>query len=101
MHRSPTFHLDRRSFLTAAAASVTGVIASPWIARAQAKVIKIGMPTILSGRVAQLGSSSRNGLMMEVEKINAAGGLAGRQIEMIIRETPRGSHRKRPALPAN
>jgi branched-chain amino acid transport system substrate-binding protein len=87
MHRSSTFRLDRRSFLTATAASVTGVIASPWIARAQAKVIKIGMPTILSGRVAQLGTSSRNGLMMEVEKINAAGGLVGRQIEMVIRDS--------------
>src|ERR1700739_1236365 len=87
MHRSTTFPLDRRSFLTATAASVTGVIASPWIARAQAHVIKIGMPTILSGRVAQLGMSSRNGLMMEVEKINAAGGLAGRQIEMVIRDS--------------
>ena len=34
--------------------------ATPWVARAQAKTIKIGMPTILSGRVAQLGTSSRN-----------------------------------------
>ena len=32
----------------------------PWVARAQAKTIKVGMPTILSGRVAQLGTSSRN-----------------------------------------
>jgi len=87
MRRSSTFHIDRRSFLTATAASVTGVIASPWIAQAQTKAIKIGMPTILSGRVAQLGMSSRNALMMEVEKINAAGGLAGRQIEMVIRDS--------------
>ena len=57
------------------------------MARAQAKTIKIGMPTILSGRVAQLGTSSRNGVMMEVEKVNAAGGLAGRQIEMVIRDS--------------
>src|SRR5260221_9237431 len=61
--------------------------AAPWVARAQAKTIKIGMPTILSGRVAQLGTSSRNGVMLEVEKVNAAGGLAGRQIEMVIRDS--------------
>jgi len=53
---------------------------------AQAKTIKIGMPTILSGRVAQLGTSSRNAVMLEVEKVNASGGLAGRQIEMVIRD---------------
>src|SRR5258705_12609115 len=62
-------------------------LATPWVARAQAKTIKVGMPTILSGRVAQLGTSSRNGVMLEVEKLNAAGGLAGRQIEMVIRDS--------------
>src|SRR5258708_33251498 len=62
-------------------------LATPWVARAQAKTIKVGMPTILSGRVAQLGTSSRNAVMMEVEKVNAAGGLAGRQIEMVIRDS--------------
>ena len=39
--------------------------------------IRIGIPTILSGRVAQLGISSRNAIMMEVDKFNAAGGLGG------------------------
>lgn len=47
-------------------------LSAPWVARAQAKTIKIGMNTILSGRFAQLGTTSRNGVMMEVEKINAA-----------------------------
>src|SRR6516164_3431686 len=78
--------LSRRSTL---ALMGTGAVtfAAPWVARAEAKVIKIGMPTILSGRVAQLGTSSRNAVMMEVDKINAAGGLAGRQIEMVIRDS--------------
>src|SRR6516165_10319268 len=80
-------HFDRRTLLKGAAASTVGIVAAPMVVRAQAKVIKIGMPTILSGRVAQLGTSSRNGLMMEIEKINAAGGLAGRQIEMVIRDS--------------
>jgi len=63
------------------------MLAAPHIAGAQAKVIKIGMPTILSGRVAQLGIGSRNGAMWEVEKINAAGGLAGRPIELVVRDS--------------
>ena len=57
-------------------ASAIGAFAAPMVVRAQAKAIKIGMPTILSGRVAQLGTSSRNAVMLEVDKINAAGGLA-------------------------
>src|SRR6201991_2500740 len=48
--------------------------AAPWVARAQAKTIKIGM-------------SSRNAVLLEVDKVNAAGGLAGRQIEMVIRDS--------------
>jgi len=79
--------LDRRTLLKSAAASTVGLLAAPMVARADNKSIKIGMSTILSGRVAQLGTSSRNAVMMEVEKVNAAGGLAGRQIEMVIRDS--------------
>jgi branched-chain amino acid transport system substrate-binding protein len=79
--------IDRRTVIKGAAAGAASLLAAPHIAGAQAKVIKIGMPTILSGRVAQLGTSSRNGVMIEVEKINAAGGLAGRPIEMVVRDS--------------
>ena len=78
--------MSRRSTLALMGAGAV-TIATPWVARAQAKTIKIGMPTILSGRVAQLGISSRNGVMTEVEKFNAAGGLGGRKIEMVIRDS--------------
>ena len=52
--------LDRRTLLKSAAASTVGLLAAPMIARSENKSIKIGMSTILSGRVAQLGTSSRN-----------------------------------------
>jgi branched-chain amino acid transport system substrate-binding protein len=78
--------VSRRSTLALMGAGAM-TFATPWVARAQAKTIKIGMPTILSGRVAQLGTSSRNAVLMEVEKVNASGGLAGRQIEMVIRDS--------------
>ena len=78
--------VSRRATLAMMGAGAV-TFATPWVARAQAKTIKVGMPTILSGRVAQLGTSSRNGVMLEVEKVNAAGGLAGRQIEMVIRDS--------------
>ena len=86
MSTIPSSGVSRRSMLAVTAGAV-GALASPWVARAQAKTVKIGMPTILSGRVAQLGTSSRNAVMMEVEKVNAAGGLAGRQMEIVIRDT--------------
>jgi branched-chain amino acid transport system substrate-binding protein len=78
--------MNRRGFLAAGAAAA-GTVSMPWVAGAQAKVVKVGFPTILSGRVAQLGTSSRNAAQMEVEKVNAAGGLAGRPIELVIRDT--------------
>jgi branched-chain amino acid transport system substrate-binding protein len=79
--------VDRRTLLKTSSAAIVGVLAAPRIGRAQTKSIKIGMQTILSGRVAQLGTSSRNAILLEVEKINAAGGLAGRQIELVIRDS--------------
>lgn len=81
--------LRRRSIVKAGGAiGVTAVAGFPMIATGQAsRPIKVGMPTILSGRVAQLGISSRNAAMMEIEKFNAAGGLAGRPIELIVRDS--------------
>ena len=49
--------------------------------------IKIGVPTILSGRVAQLGISVSNALNMAVYNFNKSGGLDGRNIELIIRDS--------------
>ena len=87
--------VSRRATLAMMGAGAVS-FATPWVARAQAKTIKIGMPTILSGRVAQLGTSSRNAVMLEVEKVNAAGGLAGRQIEMVIRDSKGAAAGSRP-----
>ena len=87
MSNASRIHFNRRALLKGAAAGTAAALAAPMVVRADSKSIKIGMSTILSGRVAQLGTSSRNAVMIEVEKINAAGGLAGRQIEMVIRDS--------------
>ena len=76
---------SRRKLLQGAAG--LAAMGLPAISLAQNKPIKIGMPTILSGRVAMLGLSSRNAVMLEVEKFNAAGGLGGRMIEMVVRDS--------------
>ncbi|NYT22070.1 ABC transporter substrate-binding protein [Alcaligenaceae bacterium] len=81
--------LPGRRKLMQGAATLAGVsaIGLPSISLAQNKPIRVGMPTILSGRVATLGISSSNAVRLEVEKFNAAGGLGGRPIEMIIRDS--------------
>ncbi|MBC7800762.1 MAG: ABC transporter substrate-binding protein, partial [Gemmatimonadaceae bacterium] len=77
--------LNRRGVLAAgAAAAITGF---PHIAGAQAKVIRIGMPTILSGRVAILGTSSRAAVQQAVRQFNEAGGAGGRTIELVDRDS--------------
>jgi branched-chain amino acid transport system substrate-binding protein len=45
--------------------------------------IKIGHEVALTGGSALWGQSEKNALEMEVEKINAAGGVLGRQIELV------------------
>ena len=76
--------ITRRAILAGGAA---GVLAAPWVARAQANTLRIGMQSILSGPIALLGTSSRNSLMMEQDRINAAGGFLGRQIEFVFRDS--------------
>ena len=80
--------LSRRRFVGAGAAGVAAAITGfPHIAGAQAKVIRIGMPTILSGRVAMLGNSSRTAAQMAIKAFNEAGGVNGRTIELIDRDS--------------
>ncbi|WP_342640051.1 ABC transporter substrate-binding protein [Rhodoligotrophos ferricapiens] len=85
--------VSRRNFLKGAAgAAAAGAVGTtitgfPHIAGAQAKTIRIGMPTILSGRVAILGTSSRSAVQLAVQQFNEAGGLNGRTIEVIYRDS--------------
>ena len=79
--------LSRRSFLHTGAAAGAAVLASPAILRAQNATIKVGMPTILSGRVAILGETATAGAKLAVDAVNAAGGIDGRQVELVIRDT--------------
>jgi len=78
--------IDRRTFLGTAVAGVA-ITGFPHIARAQAKVIKVGMPTILSGRVATLGLSARAAVQLAFSEINAAGGINGRKFELVDRDS--------------
>ena len=76
--------ITRRTVL---AGGTTSLLAAPWVARAEAKTLRIGVQSILSGPIALLGNSSRNALMIELDRINAAGGFLGRPIEFVFRDS--------------
>jgi branched-chain amino acid transport system substrate-binding protein len=48
--------------------------------------IKVGFVGGLTGRLSDLGSGGRNGVMLAVEEINNAGGISGRPVELITKD---------------
>lgn len=86
--------LDRRSVLKAAAATAAvaagtsaGITGFPSYLKAANTPIRIAVPTIMSGRVAILGRSSIAGMMIPVQEINEQGGIDGRMIEVVSRDS--------------
>ena len=66
-----------RTGTTSSATSGSGTGAVP---------IKVGAILSLTGTYAALGSSEKNALELEVKRINDAGGVAGRKLELIIED---------------
>src|SRR5216684_655587 len=62
------------------------VLLVPVAAEAQ-KPIKVGMPMPLSGPPALFGDPATKGAQMFVEELNAKGGVLGRKIELLVRDT--------------
>src|SRR5262250_806631 len=58
----------------------------PFGASAQ-KPIKVGFPIILSGPGALFGEPASKGAQIFVEEINAKGGVLGRKMELVVRDT--------------
>jgi branched-chain amino acid transport system substrate-binding protein len=55
-------------------------------AQEQAKPIKIGVVTSLTGERALTGQYSKNGIMMAIEEVNAKGGINGRKLEAFFED---------------
>jgi branched-chain amino acid transport system substrate-binding protein len=62
------------------------LLALPIAAEAQ-KPIKVGMPMPLSGPPALFGEPAAKGAQMYVDEINAKGGVLGRKIELLTRDS--------------
>ena len=71
--------------ITCPIAVVLALAALPAAAPAQ-ETIKIGEYASLTGKEAAFGTSSHNGTQLAVEEINAAGGVLGRQIELVTED---------------
>src|ERR1700681_471461 len=77
--------LTRRDFNAGLAAG----IAAPYVlgsARAQGGTLKIGMCAPITGPAAEAGKYATGGAKLAVEAVNKAGGVLGRQIELIIED---------------
>lgn len=48
--------------------------------------IKIGLVTPLTGDVATFGQSTKNAVMIALDEVNKAGGVLGKQIELVIED---------------
>ena len=75
--------MQRRRFLVTVGAAVA---AAPRIASAQ-KPIKVGMPMPLSGPPALFGEPATRGAHMFIEELNAKGGVLGRKLELLTRDS--------------
>lgn len=56
------------------------------LASCQQEPIRLGGAFNLSGRHYDLGVSGRNGATLAVEELNAAGGVGGRRLELIVKD---------------
>ena len=83
--------VTRRRFiknsLIGAAGLVAGGSLGPAVLRAQAKPIKLGLLGICSGPIGISGEGSLHGTEMWADEINKKGGLLGRKVEVVQRDT--------------
>ena len=80
--------ITRRRLIEWGAAGAAAVVApTPWRAAfGEAKPYKIGSIQPLSGAAAAVGKSALVGLQMAVDRINKAGGINGRPVELIAED---------------
>src|SRR5512139_271152 len=80
--------VSRRRVLKAGAAMAgVAAIGFPAVGRGQSDKIKIGHLTPLTGFLGALGAYAQLGIRMAEAEINAAGGVGGRQIEIMSEDS--------------
>lgn len=82
--------MTRRDFLRTTAAGAAGLAAGSLAPSRRVMAqgpIRIGFVSIFSGRMAMLGETGYNGFILAADDINAKGGILGRKIEVIRRDS--------------
>src|SRR5437763_6054166 len=79
--------LSRRMLIRSAASSLLAGISAPAIVKAQADAIRIGHLTPITGFLGPLGEYAVMGIKLAAEEINAAGGVMGRKIELVMEDS--------------
>ncbi|HEY1542761.1 MAG TPA: ABC transporter substrate-binding protein [Xanthobacteraceae bacterium] len=75
----------RQALASAGAAAITASLAKPAIAANEP--IRVGYLPALTGPSSSTGIGINRGIQLAVQEINAAGGIKGRKIELITRDT--------------
>jgi branched-chain amino acid transport system substrate-binding protein len=70
------------------------------LAACQKEPIRLGGAFNLSGRHYDLGVSGRNGATIAVEELNAAGGIGGRRLELVVKDDEQDPEAARRAVRA-
>jgi branched-chain amino acid transport system substrate-binding protein len=70
-----------------ASAAAAASLSFPAIVRSQSDKIKIGHLTPLTGFLGALGEYAVKGIRMATEEINAAGGVMGRQLDVMSEDS--------------
>src|SRR5579863_7128006 len=85
---TPIQRLDRRTILKGAAAFGGFALSSPAIISARGETpVKIGMVDPLTGVYAVYAQNEVTGAKLALEKINAAGGVLGRPVELLVEDS--------------
>ncbi len=80
--------LTRRMLLKGAAgATALAGLGMPAIVKAQSDMIRIGHLTPVTGFLGPLGEFAQMGVKLAAEEINAAGGVLGRKVELVIEDS--------------
>jgi branched-chain amino acid transport system substrate-binding protein len=80
--------VTRRTLLkSAAGTAVLAGLGAPAIVKAQSDAIRIGHLTPLTGFLGPLGEYAQLGVRLAADEINAAGGVMGRKIELVMEDS--------------
>jgi urea transport system substrate-binding protein len=83
--RTGLANISRRSVIKGAGAALAASVARPAIVRAAGETpIKVGLISPLTGAWTVYGKAHSAGFELGVDEINAAGGILGRKVEIVI-----------------